>query len=44
MTTCPLCGGTDISPYHADNVRDYLHCADCSLVFVPASQQLDPDA
>jgi len=40
---CPLCHGTDTTPYHRDKVRDYLACASCDLVFVPPYQQLSAD-
>lgn len=40
MAACPLCGGTEVSDYHRDKVRDYLNCATCDLVFVPAAQHL----
>jgi len=34
--TCPLCHSTDITDYHQDIKRSYLHCQNCDLVFVPA--------
>lgn len=37
---CPLCGDTNIAPYHRDQVRDYLNCRICNLVFVPPAQHL----
>jgi hypothetical protein len=40
---CPLCHGTDITPYHRDRVRDYLSCARCDLVFVPPHQHLSAE-
>ncbi len=34
---CPLCQNKNTTLYaHADN-RDYLHCSNCDLVFVPSS-------
>lgn len=36
--TCPLCGGDAISHYHQDNMRDYVLCGTCQLVFVPPAQ------
>lgn len=41
LITCPLCDGQKIEPWHRDRRRDYLRCADCNLVFVPASFHLD---
>lgn len=38
--TCPLCGGSGISPYHSDRAREYLNCRTCQLVFVPPVQHL----
>ncbi len=38
--TCPLCNHWSVSPYHRDERRDYLQCARCALVFVPAAQRL----
>lgn len=32
---CPLCLGQDYSAYCRDKYREYLHCANCELVFVP---------
>ncbi len=43
-THCPLCSGGQIFFYHRDRRRDYLACADCSLVFVPAEFYLSPAA
>lgn len=34
--TCPLCHSTEITAYHQDIKRNYLYCANCDLVFVPA--------
>ena len=39
---CPLCGGSGIAPYHRDDVRDYLQCRGCDLVFVMSAQHLSP--
>lgn len=39
--TCTLCGGHQIESWHRDRRRDYLRCADCELVFVPAAFHLD---
>ncbi|MFP6742599.1 MAG: class I SAM-dependent methyltransferase [Alphaproteobacteria bacterium] len=40
QSACPLCGNTSIDPYHRDNVREYLFCRICQLVFVPPGQHL----
>ncbi len=32
---CPLCLGHDSAAYYRDAFREYFHCGDCSLVFVP---------
>lgn len=32
---CPLCFGRNSSDYGHDKFREFLHCGDCSLVFVP---------
>ncbi len=37
---CPLCAKDRTQPYHRDNVRDYLSCDNCTLVFVPPGQHL----
>lgn len=45
---CPLCGSDGATLLHkggkGSGYRDFLHCAVCDLVFVPRSQQLDPEA
>ena len=38
---CPLCFGTNISDFHSDKKRDYYHCTQCALVFIPPHQRLD---
>ncbi len=42
---CPLCQGLSTSLLHkggkASGNRDFLHCGECDLVFVPRSQLLD---
>jgi hypothetical protein len=40
QSACPLCGNTDIEPYHRDDTRDYLSCRVCQLIFVPPAQHL----
>ncbi len=32
---CPLCDEERTTPYHQSEHRDYLHCPQCDLVFVP---------
>lgn len=39
-TACVLCGGSDIAFFFEDNLREYLKCLSCDLVFVPAYQRL----
>jgi SAM-dependent methyltransferase len=41
---CPLCAGTEISPYSEDGHRPYLYCTTCGLVFVPPDWHLTRDA
>ncbi|NVK21287.1 MAG: class I SAM-dependent methyltransferase [Kangiellaceae bacterium] len=41
--TCPLCFSQHLIPYHSDKQRDYFHCQDCDLVFVPNHQRLPLD-
>lgn len=43
-THCPLCKGGALSDYFVDRRRPYLHCATCSLVFVPPAHYLDREA
>ena len=42
---CPLCASKDAALLHkggkASGFRDFLHCGECDLVFVPRAQQLD---
>ncbi len=44
MQRCPLCEELNTQPYHTDKKREYFQCIRCKLVFVPASQQLDPES
>ena len=37
---CPLCAGERVGAYHRDELRPYLRCARCQLVFVPAANHL----
>jgi hypothetical protein len=39
---CPLCNSTETSEFHRDDVRDYLRCSACRLIFVPPAQFLAP--
>ena len=40
---CPLCGETHIAPWWQDKYREYLHCQNCQLVFVPKVWHLPPE-
>jgi len=42
ITNCPLCFSHALYPFHRDWKRDYLHCRQCDLVFVPEHQHLPP--
>ena len=37
---CPLCSHPDVVRYHRDNLRSYLQCSRCKLVFVPFHERL----
>ena len=41
---CPLCGAEDPEPFFEDQLRPYLRCDACDLVFVPRSHHLSPAA
>jgi SAM-dependent methyltransferase len=41
---CPLCGGSQTSPFYTDRRRSYLRCGQCALVFVPAAYWLEREA
>ncbi len=41
---CPLCRHSAAQLYHRDKFRDYYQCANCALVFVPATFHLSSDA
>jgi len=43
-TVCPLCGGRTIEAFSRDRTREYLHCPDCDLVFVPPVYHPTPAA
>ncbi len=43
-TPCPLCRNKETRPYHRDCHRPYLCCPQCSLVFVPQTHRLSPEA
>ena len=40
---CPLCGGSQIALWWQDKYREYLHCQECELVFVPKIWHLSPE-
>lgn len=44
LPPCPICAGGAGRPYHRDSRRDYVHCQECALVFVPPEQHLSPAA
>ncbi|PVZ67755.1 class I SAM-dependent methyltransferase [Pelagibaculum spongiae] len=49
MNSCPLCHCTESSLFHTDlhpgplpeQLREYLHCSQCSLIFVPSKFHLN---
>lgn len=41
---CPLCYSLSIVNYCSDKRRDYYHCEQCRLVFVPSCQHLSREA
>jgi len=43
-THCPLCGCSQSSVFHQDKNRPYLRCERCSLIFVPPTHYLSPQA
>lgn len=40
---CPLCRSQSVNFYLEDKKRQYLHCANCDLVFVPKQYILSPE-
>ncbi len=38
--SCPLCKIKDINEFYTDKLRNYFHCPQCHLVFVPPTQFL----
>lgn len=40
MLACPLCAGSETSPYHSDRAREYFHCSVCALVFAHPDSHL----
>lgn len=40
---CPLCDSPEAEAFHKDNVRKYLRCPRCKLIFVPKEFHLAPD-
>ncbi|MFW6348537.1 MAG: class I SAM-dependent methyltransferase [Cyclonatronaceae bacterium] len=42
---CPLCKAAEnFTPVPGQDDRDYYHCANCELIFIPPAQYLPPDA
>jgi hypothetical protein len=41
--TCPLCHGTDCSPYISHETGEYFQCGECALIFVDPSFRLKSD-
>jgi len=41
--TCPLCLNKNTEHYHRDNVREYLQCTVCQLVFVKPENYLNAE-
>jgi hypothetical protein len=39
---CPLCGAENTAHFHEDNLRSYLRCPTCDLIFVPEELHLPP--
>lgn len=42
-TRCPLCANGATEAFHRDRKRDYSHCPQCDLVFVPPEFHLAPE-
>ncbi|MEX0662429.1 MAG: class I SAM-dependent methyltransferase [Balneolaceae bacterium] len=45
---CVLCGSTETNRFHRDDtrmdyMRDYYHCENCKLIFVPPEQRLSAE-
>ncbi|MDP8262434.1 MAG: methyltransferase domain-containing protein [Candidatus Ancaeobacter aquaticus] len=43
MTFCSLCNSERAALFYQDNDREYLHCENCNLVFVPPQYFLSPE-
>jgi 2-polyprenyl-3-methyl-5-hydroxy-6-metoxy-1,4-benzoquinol methylase len=41
---CPLCAREGADSFHSDAARPYLHCSECSLVFVPVRWHVSAEA
>ncbi len=41
---CPLCANGATKPFYRDRKRDFFHCPQCDLVFVPPEFHLAPEA
>jgi hypothetical protein len=44
IPACPLCTGKATKPFHRDRKREFFHCLECDLVFVPPEFHLLPEA
>jgi len=42
IPNCPLCAHGSTEPFHRDRKREYFHCPQCDLVFVPPEFHLSP--
>ncbi len=43
IQTCPLCKASHTTPFAQFRERDYRHCPQCDLVFIPGDQHLSAD-
>jgi len=41
---CPLCASGATEPFHRDRKREFFHCLECDMVFVPPEFHLSPEA
>jgi SAM-dependent methyltransferase len=44
IPNCPLCANDETESFHRDRKRDYFHCPQCDLVFVPPEFHLSAEA
>ncbi|NOU36659.1 MAG: class I SAM-dependent methyltransferase [Kiritimatiellaceae bacterium] len=44
ISACPLCANGATELFHRDRKREYFHCPQCDLVFVPPEFHLSPEA